>query len=135
MACIWHFHLGFHSRPSLNDINDFLCVTFDPSSPMSPLFCDKYTLLLLTPSPIEHQFLEISYFKYIPTYNRCFINIDKGKSPVAPFHGITLPYSYFWRNLNFCANLKISLFQNVFLVPSFRPKNQRNFFKNFCPRL
>ena len=31
--------------------------------------------------------------------------------------------------------LKVSLFQNVLLVPSFPPKNQRNFFKNFGPNL
>ena len=30
--------------------------------------------------------------------------------------------------------LKVSWFQNVLWVPSFRPKNQRNFFKNFGPR-
>ena len=31
--------------------------------------------------------------------------------------------------------VKVSQFQNVFLVPSFRPKNQQNLFKNFCPTL
>ena len=31
--------------------------------------------------------------------------------------------------------LKVSLFQNVLWVSSFRPKNQRNFFKNFSPSL
>ena len=31
--------------------------------------------------------------------------------------------------------LKVSLFQNVLWVSSFRPKNQRNFFKNFGPSL
>ena len=31
--------------------------------------------------------------------------------------------------------LKVSWFQNVFWVSSFRPKNQQNFFKDFCPSL
>ena len=39
-----------------------------------------------------------------------------------------------WENIVLkvtCA--KGQLIQNVFLVPSFRPKIQRNFFKDFCP--
>ena len=31
--------------------------------------------------------------------------------------------------------LKVSQFQNVFLLPLFRPKIQQFFFKNFCPSL
>ena len=31
--------------------------------------------------------------------------------------------------------LKVSEFHNVFWVSSFRPKNQRNFFQDFCPSL
>ena len=31
--------------------------------------------------------------------------------------------------------LKVSLIQNIFMKSSFRPKYQRNYFKDFCPSL
>ena len=43
------------------------------------------------------------------------------------------PSAIVWRKKK--QQLKVSLFQNVLWVSSFRPKNQRNFFKNFGPSL
>ena len=37
--------------------------------------------------------------------------------------------------LNYLADIKVSYFQKDFLASLLRPKNQRNFFKDFCPSI